>query len=193
MELSCSVTHGYLRAVRNLYDLDSVQFEAYQGPLDDMAELADHAGGSRMLQHQRAFYCVELMSSRFHVQSVSPEWPRSREGLNRLIQVANEVRDDLLARGMEFTYLADMQDGVAEQRNDLDRRIAQTLGFVCESAELLRQALKNPEVPLSRVGKRLALAANASGYYIDRMIELSNELIEYNEGSTRRAWEPRRM
>ncbi len=193
MELSCPVTHGYLRALRNLYDFESVQFEMWQGPLDDAIELANHVGGGRKLEHQRAFYCVELMTTRLYIQSGTPAWLRSREGLNRLLRVTNAQRDDLLARITEFTYLPGIQDGAAERRNDMDRITATTLGYVCEAAELLRQSLKSPDVHLSRVGKRLALAANAAGFYVDRMLELANELINYNEGNARRAWEPRRM
>lgn len=193
MEMYCPVTRGYLRAVRNLFDLESIQYEMYLEPIEEISEMADHAGGSRQLEHQRAFYCVELMTSRFAINNINPKWKRSREGLNNLILLANEIRDDILADITEFAFLAGVQDGQAERRNDNLRKVATMLQLVCESAELVRQSLRNPEVPLSRVGKRLALAAHSSGYYIDRMLELARELIDYSEGSARRAWEPPRM
>ena len=192
MEMYCPVTRGYLRAVRNLFDLESIQFEMYLEPIEEISEMVNYAGGSRQLEHQRAFYCVELMTSRFVITSIDPKWKRSREGLNGLITLTNEIRDDILADIAEFAFLPGVQDGLAERRNDNLRKVSTTLQLVCESAELVRQSLKNPEVQLSRVGKRLALAAQASGYYIDRMLELAKELIDYSEGNARRAWEPQR-
>lgn len=189
MILACPVTRGYLNAVGSLYDLSLVQYEMWLGPFEDAMDFAAHAGGSRQLQHQRAFYCVELMTSRFQVQSIQPPWPRSREGLNQVLSVANELRDDILAEVTEHAYLAVVHDGVVEQHIDLQRAISELLRLVCESSELLRQSLKNPEIPLSRVGKRLALAANGAGYYIDGMLALAMELINHNNEDMRRAWE----
>lgn len=191
MELDCPVTSGYLRALRNLFDLESVQFELWQEPLDEVENMATFAGNSRRLQRQRAFYCVEVMASRFNVQSKHPD-RRSREGLNELIAIANRCRDDIRAELVEVSIIGEVLEGRAERHYATQRAIAHTLQLTCEAAVLLRQSLKNPDTSLSRVGKRLALAAFSAGYYIDNMLELAKELIDYTEGSARRAWEPAR-
>lgn len=201
MDTTCPVTRAYLYAVRNLFDLTLVQHEMYAEPLEELLDMAAHDSGERVRQHHRAFYCIELMISRFIMKLDSRyyfnegpagrpfNWPRSREGLNHVLALANEKRDDLLAEVTEYYYLAGPHDGVAERHNDTSRTAAELYKLICESCEILRQSLKNPDVPLTRVGKRLALAANVSKYYISGMLDLGTELLEHNEGKNERAWE----
>ena len=117
------------------------------------------------------------------------EWERSREGLNHVLEQANEVRDDLLAEVTEHYYLAGRPRGVEQITNDTNHRKAELFKLICESCVILRQSLKNPEVTLTQVGKRLALAAHVSNFHIDDMLLFAEELLAQNEGTSRRAWE----
>ena len=189
-EIGCHVTHGYLRVLNASFSLNSWQFEQWLEPLNELTDMANHAGGSRQLQHQRAFYSVELMASRFHVQTQLPD-RRSREGLNRLIKAVRELLDDKAAAEMERTLVPEYDEGLSLLNQDIDIRIAYNLQKLCEAAELLRQSLKNEAVNLSRIGKRLAQVARSTPLYIDSMIVIARELLEYTEKDRRKAWEHR--
>lgn len=189
MDTTCPVTRAYLYAVRNLYDLTLVQHEMYAEPLEDLLNIAAHDSSERMRQHQRAFYCVELMASRFPVIPPMLPWPRSREGLDYVLHVANERRDDHLAELTEQFYSGIDLEGIAERQHDNMRAASEIYKLICESCVILRQSLKNPDVPLTRVGKRLALASNSARYYISGMLDLATELLNHTEGKNERAWE----
>lgn len=204
MDITCPVTRAYLYAVRNLYDLSLIQHEMYAEPFAELLVRAEHDSSARVRQHQRAFYCIELMVSRlilkmdsryyFKEGPNSPvfSWPRSREGLNQVLQHAEERRDDLLAEVTEYYYyyyLPDKKLNTDQLRHVDNQTNAELYKLICESCVLLRQSLKNPEVPLSRVGKRLALAANVSRHYIGDMLDMADELLLHTEGTTRRAWQ----
>lgn len=200
MDITCPVTRAYLYAVRNLYDFSLVQYESYTELMEELLERAAHDSDARIRQHQRAFYCIELMVFRFVVK-VQPgyyfkdatmpvlDWSRSREGLNRVLAYFEERRDEILAEVTEYYYLPDKKLNVDQLRHMNNQTNVELYKLICESCVLLRQALKNPEVPLARVGKRLALAANVSRYYIGDMLEMGNELLLHTEGTTRRAWQ----
>src|SRR5690349_8692075 len=130
MDTTCPVTQAYLYAVRNLYDFTLVQHEMYAEPWADLLDVAAHDSSERIRQHQRAFYCVELMTSRF-LQSMNSRhyfiqgpndpltsWPRSREGLDHVLRTANEVRDDHLAELTEYFYLDKKPEGRDERQHD---------------------------------------------------------------------------
>ena len=119
------------------------------------------------------------------------QWERSREGLNYVIEKADEIRNDLIAEVTEHYYLAARPIGVEQITHDQNHQKAELFKLICESCVILRQALKNEEVTLTRVGKRLALAAHVSKFYIDDMLLFSEELLEQTEGTTKRAWQPR--
>ncbi len=188
----CPVALGYLRTVRALHKYDSPEFslvyEPWEEPLNELIDIARNTVSSRQLQHQRAFYCVEMMCSRFHLQSQLPR-RRSRESLNEVLRALRSACDEYLAADVESSLSDKPIFGLDEQRRDLDRKILHNAELTCEAAELLRQSLKNPDVHLGRVSKRLALVAKESGCYIDRMIAIGKELVEYGEGETRKAWE----
>lgn len=201
MDTTCPVTRAYLSTVRNLYDLTLVQNELYVDPINELVERADYGGSSRFDQHQRAFYSIELMLFLFVMKrqpswyfkdvATSPwlQWARSREGLNYVIEKANEVRDDLIAEVTEYYYLAARPVGVEQMRHDQNHKDAELYKLVCESCVILRQGLKNEEVTLTRVGKRLALAAHVSKFHIEDMLLFADELLAQSEGRTERAWE----
>lgn len=200
MDTTCPVTRAYLNTVRNLYDLTLVQNELWLEPLNEWVERAEYGGGTRLLQHQRAFCCVELM-----LWMLMPEmcggavyavkeyelrtWPRSREGLNYVLELANERRDDLLAEVTEYFYLAERPRGVDQIWHENQRRAAELYKLICESCVILRQSLKNSDVTLTRVGKRLALAANVARKHIPDMLNMAANLLEQQEGMASRAWE----
>jgi len=193
MDTTCPVTRAYLNTVRNLYDLTLVQNELWLEPLEEMGERAAHGGSSRSVQHLRAFYSIELMVWRFVKDPQTLKWlswERSREGLNYVLEQANEVRDDLLAEVTEYYYLASRPRGVEQIKHDTNHQNAELFKLVCEACVILRQSLKNPEVTLTRVGKRLALAAHVSKFHIEDMLRFAEELLAQNEGMGRRAWEP---
>ena len=202
MDTTCPVTRAYLNTVRNLYDLTLVQNELWLEPIEEMLDRAAHGGGSRFVQHQRAFYSIELMLFRFvmkrqrwaYVKDTTDtpwlQWERSREGLNYVLDKANEIRDDLLAEVIEYYYLAERPRGIEQITHDTNRQQADLFKLICESCVILRQSLKNSEVTLTRVGKRLALASNVSTFYIGDMLLFAEELLAQNEGMGRRAWEP---
>lgn len=202
MDVTCPVTRAYLYAVRNIHDLSLAQYEMYLEPFEELLDRASHDSSALARQHQRAFYCIELMVSRFcqkldsryyyneGAHAVVFSWPRSREGLNTVLTIFNEKRDELLADVTEYHYLPIKKFDVDQMRQDTNHNFAELYRLICESCELLRQSLKNPDVQLSRVGKRLALAANVSKYYIDDMLNLADELLLHTEETTRRAWQP---
>jgi hypothetical protein len=200
MDTVCPVTRAYLYAVRNLYDFSLIQHETYAEPLQELIERASHDNAARVRQHQRAFYCLELMVFRFVVK-VRPgyyiketekpvlSWSRSREGLNHVLKYFEEKRDDILAEVTEYYYLPDKKLNTDQLRHADNQTNAELYKLICEACVLLRQSLRNPEVPLSRVGKRLALAANVSRHYIGDMLAMGDELLLHTEGTTRRAWQ----
>lgn len=189
MDTTCPVTRAYLYTVRNLYDLTLVQHEMYAEPLQELLNIAEHDSSERVRQHQRAFYCIELMTTRFPAIPEMVAWPRSREGLDYVLQIANERRDDHLAHLTEQFYLDKVLDGLEERQHDNMRIASELYKLICESCVILRQSLKNPDVTLTRVGKRLALAANVSRYYISGMLDLGTEVINHNEWKNERAWD----
>lgn len=205
MDTTCPVTRAYLNTVRNLYDLSLVQYELWVDPLREMVDRADYGGSSRFVQHQRAFYSIELMLFRFvmkrqlgwYVKETNGlqwlQWDRSREGLNYVIEKANEVRDDLIAEVTEYYYLGQRPVGTEQIVHEQNHQKAALFKLICEACVILRQSLKNEDVTLTRVGKRLALAANVSNFYIDDMLIFSEELLAQTEGTTRRAWQPQAM
>jgi hypothetical protein len=199
MDIVCPVTRTFLSTVRNLYDLTLVQNELWVEPVNEWMERAEQGGGTRFLQHQRAFYCIELMLWRLMptvagtVYAVREhelrEWPRSREGLNRVLQIANDRRDDLLAEVTEYFYLPNRPLGVEQILHENRHRSAELYKLICESCVILRQSLKNEDVTLTRVGKRLALAANVSRKHISDMLLMAGELLDQHEEMAQRAWE----
>lgn len=201
MDTTCLVTHAYLNTVRNLYDFNLVQYEIWVDPLNELLDRAEHSDNSRLVQHQRAFYCIELMLFRFvmrHqpnwcVQDAAAaawlQWERSREGLNYVLEKANAVREDLVAEVTERYYLNERAVGANQMEQDEDHQRSKLYKLICESCVILRQALKNEELTLARVGKRLALASSVSTFYIDDMLLFGEELLEQTEGMTRRAWQ----
>ncbi len=195
----CPVVRAYLLTVRNLHDFALVQYQLYEESFEDMLALADSSGNTRVRQHQRAFYCVELML-RFVTQMADGEhwplmpyklddWPRSREGLDYVIEVINLKRDELLADVTEYFYSRSKKMGLSVMENDAAQAAAEVYHLAIEACVILRQSLKNPDVPLTRVGKRLALAAKVSSHYIGDMLQLAEELSNQDELHPKRAWE----
>lgn len=198
MDRVCPVTRAFLRTTYNLFDLTAIYNEMWLEPYEELVERAEHAGSGRAQQHQRAFYCVELMVSvcAFRLKSAQQDlsklsgWSRSREGLNQLLEQATFERDDLLADLTEWYYLVSRPRDERQILHATTQARAVLFKLVCESCVLLRQSLKNPEVPLRRVGRRLALAADAAQFSINDHLSFAQELIELSES---RAWERKRM
>ncbi len=197
MDRACPVTRAFLRTFRNLFDLTAIYNEMWLEPYNELAERAEEAGGNRMQQHQRAFYCIELMTSVCASRLKVPQqdvtrlvgWPRSREGLNQILEYATFERDDLVAELTEWYYLPTKPRDERQMLHAASQSRAALFKLVCEACVLLRQSLKNPEVPLTRVGRRLALAADAANFGITDHLSFAQELIELSEG---RAWERKR-
>ena len=192
VDRACPVTWAFLRTAGSIYDMGRYQNEVWTDALDEAADIAAHGGSDRMKQHQRAFYCVELMLHRclprLGLTRPMASWPRSREGLNQILAFAQEQRDELIAEVTEYYYLLERPRDERQLLHERNQQRAELFQYICEACVILRQSLKNPDVTLTRVGKRAALAVNTSTFFIDDAILFSKDMIYYSEY---RAWEPR--
>jgi hypothetical protein len=197
MAQPCPVTLKYLAVVRSLYDFNSMILEQYLPQLEQLEELARVAGNSRKRQHQRAFLCVELMRYRLPMHLATSdggwaalteaEWPRSREGLNTLLSRIDTDMTNLVGYDVEYT-LVPPKDSVQLLRAN-DQKAFKVFNLLHESAVMLRQSLGNEDISLSRIAKRLALAAQVVQLHVPDVLNMGQDLLEQTENFARRAWE----
>lgn len=200
MEDQCPVVRGYLLGVRSVVDFDQLINESYLDQLHELDGLSEYGNDTRARQHMRAFLCVEFMVSNLaHNVPVGsattappPTWRRSREGLSKLIDTLNEDTDEMLAAIMEYSFeigMGAVGKGVDQILHANQQLLVEVYKLARESAVILRQSLKNPEVSLMRVGRRLALAAHCARCGVPDMFIMARELLDQNEHRALRAWE----
>jgi hypothetical protein len=214
MHDACPVVESYLAQVRRYLDESTVlTADAYQYRLDCVEEELQRQrfGNTRSRQHQRAFFCVEWMLYRLPAglpsgtsrQLEMSPWNRSREGLTNLIAMLRSDNDELLGVMTEHTFSLGMVcqpddpeavatrvgDG-ADQIYQNNRKLLQHVyRFAGESAVILRQSLRNPNVRLTRVGTRLAKAADVARTGMAGLLDLAETLLTQSEDNGVRAWE----
>ena len=198
MDQACPVTKAFLAGVRSHPDLASVLYEEWYGILAEFEEQAERGGNQIQRQHQRAFLCIELMlyrvARRIDVAEaqVAPTliWPRSREGLTRVVQALREDNENLLGAQSEYIFSRGISGKGADQLIHTNQRRALVVYKLAgESAVILRRALCNPRVSLARVGRRLASAMAATGADIHSMLVVAGALLEQTENWAPRIWE----
>jgi len=218
MHDACPIIGSYLAQVRKYVDEDAWITEAYLRQLDtiDEALVRQGAGNTLARQHQRAFLSIEwtlyrlpasLPSNITQQLSMSP-WPRSREGLTTLVTLLRGDTDELLGAMTEHTLSRGMVLQGGEVAGDPLNNVKRKLGDMAdqmyqdnraalqhvyryggESAIILRRALRNPCIRLTRVGVRLAKAARAARIGMSSMLELAEILLAQQESNAVRAWE----
>lgn len=197
---ACPLTTAFISTLHNLYDFNSVANEYWLEPLKLLEERAEVGGDNRERQHHRGFLCIELMTTRLAPKLshnildkqyvVDLMWPRTREGLNQMIKVLHDDHFNLLGAVIEYTYdRSTRRRGIEEMTFDNQHRLVEVYKLARESAVILRQSLKNPNVALMRVGKRLALAAHTARLYVSDMLVLGSWLLEETEHKATRAWD----
>lgn len=197
MSERCPILHAYLKAIDTHVNFHLAVNESYYTHLEELFELADTAGSSVERQHQRAFFCIELMCSRIApkipVAGASPfmllSWPRSREGLNRLLEALRADVEDLVGASVEFAFEARDSVSVDNLINDNRSRLVEVGKASHESIVLLRRAMKNRDVVLQSIGTKLAWATQTARMSVPDLFMMARELIEQTERSAVRAWE----
>jgi hypothetical protein len=214
MYTACPVVESYLAQVRKYMEESTVlTIDAYSRELNYIEELLElqRFSNTRARQHLRAFLCVEWMLYRLPVglpsgtaqQLAMSPWERSREGLTNLIEMLRGDNEELLGVMTEHTFSLGMVlqpddpaavpvrvgDG-ADQIYQNNRKLLQHVyRYAGESAVILRQSLRNPNVRLTRVGTRLAKAAHVARTGMQGLIELAEILLSQSERFAARAWE----
>jgi hypothetical protein len=198
----CPVVEAYLTRMRT-YITNYVMFaENYTSQLEayeDLLALQDNLD-SRIRQHQRAFLCIEMMVH--HVAKILPVgigqevpmvfWKRSREGLNEFVSILRNDGDNLVANLTEYSIASSWGgagQGADQLHHDNQERLTSVYRYAGESAVILRQALRNPNVKLFRVGRRLAQAAEAARMGVPDWFSMANALFEQRKEHAPRAWE----
>jgi hypothetical protein len=214
MDAACPVLDSYLSQVRKYMDESTILVaDAYQYRLDRLDELIQRQrfGNTRARQHQRAFLCVEWMLYRLPVglptntarQLEMSPWPRSREGLTNLITMLRGDNEELLGVMTEHSFSLGMLyqpedptvvavrvgDGVDQMYQDNRKLLQHVYRYAGESAVILRQSLRNPNVRLTRIGTRLARSAIVARTGIAGLLELAETLLGQSENNAQRAWE----
>lgn len=214
MNVACPVIESYLAQVRKYMDESTLLVaDAYQYRLECLEGLLQQHrfGNTRARQHQRAFLCVEWMLYRLPVglptntsrQLEMSPWPRSREGLTNLITLLRSDNEELLGVMTEHSFAVGMVyqpedpnivatrvgDGADQIYQDNRRLLQYVYRYAGESAVILRQALRNPNVRLTRIGTRLAKSAIVARTGMAGLLELAETLLSQSEDNAPRAWE----
>lgn len=198
----CPVAEAYLTRMRT-YITNYVMFaENYASQLEAYEELLalQNSLDSRLRQHQRAFLCIEMMVH--HVSKVLPVgfgqentngfWKRSREGLTEFISILRSGEDDLVSTITEYTISSSWGgsgQGADQLHHENQKRLTSVYRYAGESAVILRQALRNPNVKLFRVGRRLAQAAEVARMGIPDWFAMADALFDQRKEHAPRAWE----
>lgn len=214
MDVACPVISSFLSQVHKYMGETTVLVaDAYEHHLY-LLEEALHQQRFRNTvarQHQRAFLSVEWMLYRLpaHLPTnttrqleMSP-WPRSREGLTNLIRMLRGDHEELVGVMTEYTFARGMVyepsspgqvpvrvgDGADQIYQSNRESLQDVYRFAGESAVILRQALRNPNVKLTRIGTRLARSAIAARVGMAGLLELAELLMTQSENNAPRAWE----
>jgi len=214
MNAACPVVESYLVQVRKYMEESTLLVaNAYQYRLGCLEGLLQQHrfGNTRSRQHQRAFLCVEWMLYRLPVclptntarQLEMSPWPRSREGLTNLITMLRGDNEELLGVMTEHSFSLGMVyqpedptivavrvgDGADQIYQDNRRLLQYVYRYAGESAVILRQSLRNPNVRLTRIGTRLAKSAIVARTGMAGLLELAETLLAQSEDNALRAWE----
>lgn len=186
----CPIVRSYLRGVAGAGNFSSALYENYKENFDDLLQQADTAGGPRARQHQRAFFCIEIMVCRwswFGTALIAKPFRRSREGLNGVLARLIAEENDMSAENVEFSFspTKDSQQWWYKVRADRMK----LSGLARESIITLRQGLKNAQVSLGPIGTALAEAAAGKRVSIPERLSIARELLEQTEGNATRAWQ----
>lgn len=195
----CPVTLAYLKGLQSVYDFTLLHNSMFEESLHDLVLRAKLAGDSRQRLHQRGFLCVELMAHvlplehahdlMFKLQTPDSRWPRSREGLNQLLAYSGADVSTMAAMLLEYEITdGKRRKGIHAMHKDLLQSMVTTLEQMRGAAVVLRQALKNPHVRLSRIGRRLVRVVREAGYTLPRALSVADYLLEQDETDAERAW-----
>ncbi len=210
----CPVVSTYTKYIQNYLEDEVFFADTYLERLNHFAELIVLQGaGSRLRQHQRAFLCIELMLHRIaksvpvkeEQSSQHIRWDRSSIGLSQLIASMRGNNEDLTGASMEYGLARGMltsateEDGLvvvsrvgdgADQLYQENRHILmEVYRLAGKSAVILRRSLRNPEVPLTRIGRRLGQAAEIARIDTARLFTMLECLLDQRENYAPRAWE----
>lgn len=189
----CPIVRSYLRGIKSDVDFSLAINDSYKDSYDDLVQLAETAGGARARQHQRAFFCIEIMTCCWHwsgvpLLSVPPysSFRRSREGLNKVLARLKEDEEDLTAENVEFSFCP-TRDAQMWSSKIREERL-KLLALAREAIITLRVGLKNPQISLGPIGTTLAEAGAGKRIGLAERLHIARELLDQTEGNAKRAW-----
>ena len=192
----CVVTTAYLKTFIHSRQGDITALtEANLDHARELLEIVQSGHGSRRTTLLRSFYLIEAIATRPRAvldPVVGATWPRSRSGLNTLLDLVTDRRDELKARDAEAILggLADrvLGDYMREQREH-DYRITEVLEGC---ATQLRRALLSSNGSWVNLGRVGSLGVGAFELYntAHETVKLAQEMMTITEEDNRRAWDP---
>lgn len=210
----CPVVSTYTKYVQHYLEDEIFFAETYLHKLEEYVELINLQGdGNLVRQHQRAFLCIEMMlhfvACSIEVQEKQTaqymQWERSSAGLSKLIAGMRGDHDDLTGASMEYVFARGMLnsieepdglitvnrvgDGIEQMYHQNRHTLMEVYRFAGEAAVVLRRSLRNPGTPLTRVGRRLGLAAEVANTDTSKLFFMLEALLNQTEEHAPRAWE----
>lgn len=209
----CPVTATYVKYIRGYLEDEIIFADVFEPQLDHYAEViamqSNSGNNTRARQHQRAFLCIEMMmhhiargvSVQERQDSQYMTWDRSSVGLSQMIMALRSDNDDLTGAAMEYGFARGMLDpdgpvvkrrvgdGSDQMYQDNRHTLMEVYRLAGEAAVILRRALRNPETPLTRVGRRLGQAAEVSRASTTKLFSMAEALLNQREDHAPRAWE----
>lgn len=208
----CPVVGTYVKYIQGYLEDEIVFADVYLPQLNNYAEIiVRQAATSRICQHQRAFLCIEMMLHNIsQVLSVDSKqdsqyvkWERSSSGLSHLLVAIRGDNSNLAGTAMEYVLSKGMNmlsidgpvikkrvgDGADQMYQENRHKLIEVYRLVEEAAVVLRRSLRNPETPLTRVGRRLGQAAEVARIDTGRLFFMLDSLLDQREDHAPRAWE----
>lgn len=195
MPHGCPITRAYLAQIERQTDFKHPLHEWSIPRFEDVLELAAASSPSPALTHHRAFYALEYMTLRslvyvkagLFVKSNLIEWGRSREGLNKLLEIVVDIIQDSVGELSELQFTNRLApDSAIPLRL---QTLASVYTLIRDSAVTLRRSLKNEKTPLRGVGRRAAKVSYLLGIDLSTQFAFAGELLALTEEWAPRAWE----
>lgn len=191
----CVVTTAYLKTFIHSRQGDITALaEANISHAQDLLEAVSSVHGGRLITLLRSFYLIEAIVTRPKPvldPIAGAAWPRSRSGLNSLLELIKDKRAECTALDAEYV-LGGLVDRLGGDLTQARRAKADRITEVLEGCvtDLRRALLQNGHwINLGRLG---SLGVGAFELYntATEVVQLGQELMTITEESNRRAWDP---